>query len=378
MSRPLWFWWLVCLAGLTCVKVPASGLSNLKVYIPDTVLRGHNIQFNCTFTLEDEKLFAIKWYRGNYEIFRYLPSSNVPRKTFPLEGYNVSMQHSTGFVLYMYDAKFINSGAYTCEVIVDTTFDTLMFTKKMMVIDLPDDHPRITGVHEQYEPGEGITATCTSWHSNPPANLSWFINGEPAREAYLRRYNLKENYDDTFTSVLGLHFDVAKYHFIQGEMILKCTSSLLSVYWQSSEVRIRESNFHSSLIQGPQNFDTKIQSGGSTGSTGEGAEDSVSSQNHPKMKKTPQTRPQASGGSSAASNPSSSSSSSETSDSKMPVEQLTSHVLSSSSSPSFDIKKDKFYHLLLAVNLLILILIVNTSSSSTTTTTTSLINLSSI
>ena len=59
-----------------------------------------------------------------------------------------------------------------------------------------------------------------------------------AREAYLRRYNLKENYDDTFTSVLGLHFDVAKYHFIQGEMILKCTSSLLSVYWQSSEVRI--------------------------------------------------------------------------------------------------------------------------------------------
>ena len=71
--------------------VPASGLSNLKVYIPDTVLRGHNIQFNCTFTLEDEKLFAIKWYRGNYEIFRYLPSSDVPMKTFPLEGYNVSV-----------------------------------------------------------------------------------------------------------------------------------------------------------------------------------------------------------------------------------------------------------------------------------------------
>ena len=47
--------------------------------------------------------------------------------------------------------------------------------------DLPDDHPRITGVNEQYEPGEGITATCTAWHSNPPANLSWFINGEPVR-----------------------------------------------------------------------------------------------------------------------------------------------------------------------------------------------------
>ena len=76
--------------------VPASGLRDLKVYIPDTVLRGHNIQFNCTFTLEDEKLFAIKWYRGNYEIFRYIPSGDVPKKTFPLEGYNVSV--STPFL----------------------------------------------------------------------------------------------------------------------------------------------------------------------------------------------------------------------------------------------------------------------------------------
>ena len=57
-----------------------------------------------------------------------------------------------------------------------------------------------------------------------------------AREGYLRRYNLRENYDDTFTTVLGLHFEVAKHHFLRGEMILKCTSSLLKVYWQSSEV----------------------------------------------------------------------------------------------------------------------------------------------
>ena len=44
------------------------------------------------------------------------------------------MEHSTGYVLFMYDAKFANSGPYTCEVIVDTTFDTLMFTKKLLVI----------------------------------------------------------------------------------------------------------------------------------------------------------------------------------------------------------------------------------------------------
>ena len=48
------------------------------------------------------------------------------------------MEHSTGYVLFMYDAKFTNSGPYTCEVIVDTTFDTLMFTKKLLVIGKKD------------------------------------------------------------------------------------------------------------------------------------------------------------------------------------------------------------------------------------------------
>ena len=76
---------------------------------------------------------------------------------------------------------------------------------------------------------------CLLWLSKINFCVYFFFQ---AREAYLRRYNLKENYDDTFTSVLGLHFEVAKHHFVQGEMILKCTSSLLSVYWQSSEVSV--------------------------------------------------------------------------------------------------------------------------------------------
>ena len=106
------------------------------------------------------------------------------------------------------------------------------------------------------------------------------------------------------------------------------------------QVRIRESNFHSSLIQGPQNFDTTIQSGGVVG--GDGAA-TKSSQNHPKLKKPPQR---------AAVNPSSNSDSTSQSDSKMPVEQLTSHVLSSAS------KNTRFDYLNhLAVNLIILLIV---------------------
>ena len=66
-----------------------------------------------------------------------------------------------------------------------------------------------------------------------------------AREDYLRRYELRKEYDLTFTSVLGIEF-VAQPHHFRGSsdsggsgdraMVLKCSSSLLSVYWQSSEV----------------------------------------------------------------------------------------------------------------------------------------------
>lgn len=49
-------------------------------------------------------------------------------------------------------------------------------------IDLPDGQPRISGVKDHYKIGEQITATCTSWHSFPGVNISWFINGEPVSE----------------------------------------------------------------------------------------------------------------------------------------------------------------------------------------------------
>jgi len=303
------------------------------VDIPDTLLRGQNAVFNCTFTLEDEKLYAIKWYRGTYEIFRYIPSDNPPLKTFPLLGYNVSMKYSTGNTMVLNKVDFINSGAYSCEVIADTNFHTLIQTKHMLVIDLPDEKPRITGVKEQYDVGDGITASCTSWQSHPAANLSWFINGEPAREGYLRRYKLRKEYDDTFTTVLGLHFEVSRNHFIKGKMTLKCTSSMLAVYWQSREVEIKESTISSYSMPvdsrgggGTFHRDKERQTGGKKkgassiikslrgGDGGQSGETVTSSKKNNGAKVTAKNS-----GNSAGSK-------------KMPVEELTSHVLSSSSS----------------------------------------------
>ena len=119
--------------------------------------------------------------------------------------------------------------------------------------DLPDEKPRITGIKEKYQIGETMEALCTSWQSHPPANLTWFINEEKvmmetarptyiniipkARDEYLRPQKVREEYDDTFTSVLGLRFEISRHHFKHGAIKLKCSSSLLTIYWQSSMVR---------------------------------------------------------------------------------------------------------------------------------------------
>ena len=135
--------------------------------------------------------------------------------------------------------------------------------------------------------------------------------------------------ENHITSIYQLAFLIAFSFFV-----------VVYLFLPIPQVRIRESNFHSSLIQGPQNFDTTIQSGGVVG--GDGAA-TKSSQNHPKLKKPPQR---------AAVNPSSNSDSTSQSDSKMPVEQLTSHVLSSASKNT---RIDYLNHL--AVNLIILLIV---------------------
>ena len=82
------------------------------------------------------------------------------------------------------------------------------------------------------------------------------------------------------------------------------------------QVRIRESNFHSSLIQGAQNFDLSLNHQTGKTKVSDGDKDKLEKLDE-KSGKSPHPKSQ------QAEN-----------DNKMPVEQLTSHVLSSVANPS--------------------------------------------
>ena len=42
----------------------------------------------------------------------------------------------------------------------------------------PSEDPMIEGVLSTYSIGDYVSANCTSGKSNPPANLTWYINGD--------------------------------------------------------------------------------------------------------------------------------------------------------------------------------------------------------
>ena len=116
------------------------------------------------------------------------------------------------------------------------------------------------------------------------------------------------------------------------------------------QVRIRESNFHSSLIQGAQNFDLSLNhqqdktvvSDGKKGSGKKLAnqEKSGGKSPHPKSQQTEN-------------------------DNKMPVEQLTSHVLSSmASNPSFKAVNSVTGRILFVFNITLFLLVNHILNSS--------------
>jgi len=46
---------------------------------------------SCQFDIETRSLYAVKWYHGTEEFYRYLPKELPPQQVFPKNGINVNV-----------------------------------------------------------------------------------------------------------------------------------------------------------------------------------------------------------------------------------------------------------------------------------------------
>lgn len=73
------------------------GLRVTKIQIPKHIDLREKAQLVCNFEIGDGKLYSVKWYKDDSEFYRYMPDSEPPIRTFPVDGVNLDV--STIFII---------------------------------------------------------------------------------------------------------------------------------------------------------------------------------------------------------------------------------------------------------------------------------------
>lgn len=71
----------------------AFALKIVQVKVPLAALLGHSVQLECIFSLDGDSLYAVKWYRGVDEFYRYVPAEEPRATVFGLNGIEVDVSN---------------------------------------------------------------------------------------------------------------------------------------------------------------------------------------------------------------------------------------------------------------------------------------------
>ncbi|KAK8766878.1 hypothetical protein V5799_006341 [Amblyomma americanum] len=204
--------------------------------MPSAVIRGDPLWLNCSFDLESDDLYSVKWYKNHREFFRYLPNENPPGQAYRLSGVYVDTSRTSVGSLYLKETDLKSEGLYACEVSADApSFQTVRSEKELKVYVLPKKGPEIRGTKPHYRVGDVVNVTCHAGATKPPAVLTWYINGEEVPPQYEKMYPIFRDRDQLYHSSLGMTFTAESRHFTYGIMKLKCTATVSEAYSLSSE-----------------------------------------------------------------------------------------------------------------------------------------------
>lgn len=66
--------------------VTCYALRDVKIHMPTAIQRGNMAIFICSYDLEGDTLYQVKWYKGRREFYRYTPQETPSRKVFAIPG----------------------------------------------------------------------------------------------------------------------------------------------------------------------------------------------------------------------------------------------------------------------------------------------------
>ncbi|XP_046443295.1 uncharacterized protein LOC124193487 [Daphnia pulex] len=144
-----------------------------------SVTRGTDIILHCRYDLEaGDRLYAVKWFHGTREFYRFQPELQPPSRSFPIEDVYVDVESSNAEKLVIRHVVPGTSGVYRCEVSAEETFETDYREMNITIEDAPLGDPVIYNIQSRYAIGAELRINCTSFDYRPAARLHWIINGK--------------------------------------------------------------------------------------------------------------------------------------------------------------------------------------------------------
>uniref|UniRef100_A0A146LXC9 Ig-like domain-containing protein n=1 Tax=Lygus hesperus TaxID=30085 RepID=A0A146LXC9_LYGHE len=233
---------LVLLAHITGV----GGLRSVWLKVPVAVAPGQSATLECNYDLEGEPLYTVKWYKGRQEFFRYVPKEHPHTRVFPLPGVTVDINASGPKMVVLRDIQMELAGRYRCEVSSDApNFHTEVVSAHMHVVHMLESDPVVRLEKSRYSVGDVLRGNCTSPASNPPANVTWLINGNKINASYISRTPVSLN---KIVSQAGLEFEVNT--FTQGKMRVTCIADVYGVYTTQTELVLDEEKPRLASVRG--------------------------------------------------------------------------------------------------------------------------------
>ncbi|KAL1497146.1 hypothetical protein ABEB36_008152 [Hypothenemus hampei] len=211
-----------------------ESLKNVVLDIePRIVEFGKESTLRCSYDLENAPLYTVKWYRGQFEFYRFTPKEHPYTKTFPIEGLDVDESRSNEHQVVLRNIGFNLSGNFSCEVTTDEPLlAAITVIKDMLVVVLPKSPPSLTTDKSFYEVGDVLRANCSSPQSRPAATLTFILNNIVVCEKCITHKYPKE---DLFRTESYLDLPLSPSHYHNGRLTLKCVAQIGDLYQQDTE-----------------------------------------------------------------------------------------------------------------------------------------------
>ncbi|XP_054268134.1 uncharacterized protein LOC128989976 [Macrosteles quadrilineatus] len=225
------------LMGLLALLNGAGGLRDVVIRVPVAVPTGATASLLCLYDLEGDQLYTVKWYKGKQEFFRYVLKELPHTRVFALPGINVDVVASGTEMVVLEDVQRSLTGKYKCEVSTDAPdFHTEIVSAFMHVVDELQGEPNIKLEKNSYSVGDVLRGNCSSPPSNPPANVTWYLNGEKEEPSLVTH---QSGLNGTVT-VSALSMELSADSFPGGKLQLRCIADLFSITQTAREMWLDE------------------------------------------------------------------------------------------------------------------------------------------